>query len=165
MKFIIFVFTLRHMLKQRFLAITALLVSMLYLAGSTCVNFSVHTCSGSQKTDVTLFPEFQKESAGCCCQGFTSQLPAPVKSTISDPGCCKTTFRSFKANLNSFNVTVKTVANPSLQVISELPVRNCPTMERQCLAEYLPWLDHSPPLSGKSLIYFLHQIRIPYPVC
>jgi hypothetical protein len=158
---------IKRKVKRKIQAVLSCLLLVIFLAGTTGITLFIHTCSSSHKTEVSAYPEIFRHSTACCCEENSSTATPPSKETeINNPECCRNQQLLLKASLIGFPVTylqlIKATFFPIPLVDNTLlPVNQ----EHGSLAEYLPWLDHSPPLSGKSLVYFIHQIRIPSPVC
>ncbi|MCX6248170.1 MAG: hypothetical protein NTW10_10570 [Bacteroidetes bacterium] len=141
------------------------LLLLIFLAGSTGISFFVHTCGSSHKKDVFAFREIFHQDIGCCCVENDAAKTPPGTSSYSDDGCCKTSHLFVKAPFIGFPVTEKLTVNLS---VVELPMfsPSQPSPSEDSGISFVPYTDTSPPpLSGITLVYFLHQIRIPAPAC
>jgi len=138
------------------------------LAGTTGITFFIHTCSGSQKIEITAYPELFKHSFTCCCSDEntsqahnTSQLLG-----VKAPPCCKNQHLFLKSYVSTIPAAQSFSGSTILFTVHPADLLLQVTRYKQpAVADYIPWLDHSPPWSGKTLVYFIHQIRIPSPVC
>ena len=140
---------------------------LIFLAVGTGFTFFVHTCGSSHKTDVYVYKEVFNPKMSCCCD---ESGPGLTKSDLSmnyrDENCCRIVHLFIKAPFAGFPVLEK-ITLPSL-TIAGLP--QSPLFRQKPVADagysFIFKPDHSPPpISGTILVYFIHQIRIPSPVC
>ena len=144
---------------------TSFLFMMLaiFLTGTTGISFYVHECSSSQIKEVFAFPEILPNTVSCCCAEEVHgsvQSVEPV-SSFNEPDCCKNTHVYRKAVFTGFPVFYQ--FNPELLQIAIpadfLSLQH--NMEGAEIVSFTPRVDHPPPRSGKLLLHFLHQIKIP----
>ena len=143
------------------------LLLLIFLAGSTGISFYIHTCGTSHKKEVFAFREIFHQNIACCCdEDLTANVPTGSASNYNDADCCRISHLFIKAPFLGFPVVEKLLV-PTFHFI-EFPefalFRSQPTQDSK--ASFTPFHDPSPPpLSGIDLVHFLHQIRIPAPVC
>jgi hypothetical protein len=137
-----------------------------FLFSSTGISILHHICSTSNNDLVSIYPEFFKTAGSSCCEPDEANSPVePSESQIpqnfSAMPCCSNitsflkleivTLRAEKLVINSFTTCVPqyTLALPEIK-----------TNESFSIPGFF-FQFYSPPLSGKRLIYFLHQSKIP----
>ncbi len=149
----------------RYAAVCLLL--LIFLAGSTGISFFIHTCGTSHKKEVFIFREIFHQNIDCCCEeDHTANIPAGSASNYTDADCCRSLHLFIKAPFLGFPVFEKLLV-PTFHFL-EFPefalLRSQHVQDSK--ASFTPFHDPSPPpLSGIKLVHFLHQIRIPAPVC
>jgi hypothetical protein len=140
---------------------------LIFLAGSTGISFYVHTCGSSHKKEAFAFREIFNQKIACSCdENVPEKTPAGSGSNYMDQDCCTISHVFIKAPFLGFPVveklTVPTfhfIEHPEFALFRSLPVQDSK-------ASFIPFTDPSPPpLSGITLVHFLHQMRIPAPVC
>jgi hypothetical protein len=153
---------------RKILAVLSSFVVILFISGTTGVTLLIHTCSSSHTTEISAFPEFISHPSNCCCEEDSPShtIPTSARSEVNSPECCRNQHMLIKAPV----IGVVESANhlSSVAVSFFLPGRFFELIhktEQKLPSEYLPWLDHSPPPPGNNLIFFIHQIRIPFPAC
>jgi hypothetical protein len=143
------------------------LLLLIFLAGSTGVSFYIHTCGSSHKKEAFAFREIFNQKTGCSCEEILpSKVPDGSASTYLNEDCCKISHLFIKAPFIGFPVFEKLLVpvSQSLELPGSALLPSQTVLDSK--ASFIPFLDHSPPpLSGVCLVYFLHQIRIPAPVC
>jgi hypothetical protein len=153
-------------MKQAFRRFFLFLMLAVFLAGTTGVSFYVHECSSSQKREVAAFPELFNNTVSCCCAEEVngSALSGEQVSSISEPECCKNTHVYLKASFTGFPLFYQ--FNPEvLQTYILADFQSLQHNEKVVeILNFTPRVDHPPPRSGKILIHFLQQIKIPAPV-
>lgn len=137
---------------------------VVFLAGSTGITYSFHSCLSSGKTDLKLFPEIFSQSPSCCCES-ASENSMPFNAYFSEPDCCKTTWGFIKTVFTGIPLNYHFDKILSVEFLCHNVSLSIIWHPEPLSTVLIPPDDHSPPLSGTSLIYFLHQIRIPFPVC
>jgi hypothetical protein len=146
-----------------------LIILVIFLAGSTGITFSLHTCLSAGKTDVTVFPGLFEKNEGCCCGSdapASLASPDPLPASWDAPDCCVLSKVFFKTITFPAPETIK--MSPAVvdlfQIGQAFAETSCPTSRET--VNTLPLPDPSPPpLSGKLLVHFLHQVKIPFPAC
>ncbi len=143
---------------------------LVFLFGTTGLTVLRHTCISSKQNNVTVFPEFFKSSDDGCCENETTGYASACCSCHETAGthpqvdsspCCKSDLSFFK-----LEILTKTVDKLKLDVLNAFlhfrsnPLVSIPLFE-QPVFEYAHYQFHSPPLFGRTLVYFLHQIKIP----
>jgi hypothetical protein len=153
-------------MKQIFGTVFVLLMLAAFLTGTTGVSFYVHECSSSHTREVIAFPEIVNKTATCCCAGevhgsISSEEPI---SSFKEPDCCKNTHHYLKASFTGFPVFYQ--FNPDLlQKIIAADLLNMVSDNTDSdISNFTIRVDHPPPRSGKILVHFLQQIKIPAPV-
>jgi hypothetical protein len=153
---------MKHAVRISFL----FLVLVIFITWTTGVSFYIHECNSSHKKEVVAFPEIFNNNISCCCQdeihgSITSYEPV---SSFSEPECCRNTHVYLKASFTGFPMFYQ--FNPEVLqkviLLDFLSVQHNENVEE--IAFFAPRVDHPPPRSGKILIHFLHQVKIPAPV-
>jgi hypothetical protein len=146
---------------------SVLLLLLVFLAGNTGISFFVHTCGSTHEKDVFVYREIFHQQMSCCCEAdMMEQHSAHATAEFNDNDCCRISHLFVKASITALPVLEKiTVPETGIAIFPEFALlRNEQVMDSK--ASFIPFLDHSPPpLSGIRLVHFLHQIRIPAPVC
>ena len=142
------------------------LMLAVFLTGTTGVSFYVHECSSSNKREVVAFPELFNNTVSCCCaeemQGIA--LSDEPVSSFSEPECCQNTHVYLKASFTGFPLFYQ--FNPEV-LQKSFPAGFLSMQHNEKVLEiisFTPRVDHPPPRSGKILIHFLQQVKIPAPV-
>ncbi|MEI7500686.1 MAG: hypothetical protein WCK84_09595 [Bacteroidota bacterium] len=142
---------------------------IVFLFSTTGISILHHICNSSNNDTVTVYPEFFKIS-GCCCEADDTNndtndqedlIDSYIPQNISAMPCC--------SNINFFlKLEVVTLSTEKLVINSfkillpqySLPLPVATTDEFISVSNYI-FQFYSPPLFGKRLIHFLHQIKIP----
>jgi hypothetical protein len=142
------------------------LMLAIFLIGTTGVSFYIHECTSSQKKEVFAFPEILNQKVSCCCAEDVHGNAGSADPDLSykDPGCCKNIHVYLKASFTGvplfyqFNpdLTQKIIHSDFLTLL-----HNDTSVE---ITSFTSQVDHPPPRSGRSLVFFLQQIKIPAPV-
>jgi hypothetical protein len=139
------------------------LILAIFLAGTTGISFYLHECSSNHKRDIFVYPEISNKTASCCCADEVHGSLNSVEKVTSfkEPECCKNTHVYLKVTFTGFPVFYQfdqkllQIELPadflSLSINDQVPVN----------VDYKLSIDHPPPRYGKSLVHFLHQIKIP----
>ena len=153
-----------------FKSTSVLLLLLVFLAGSTGISLSVHTCGDSHKKDVLVYKEIFNQRFTCCCEeNMASQdgrdRPSPY-TEYSDNDCCRISHLFIKTPFAGFPVLEKIlVPQFDFPVYTEM-VNLKLASQQDSKSSCQHFSDHSPPpLSGIKLIISIHQIRIPESVC
>ena len=157
-----------HFMSSKILrAASVSLLLLVFLAGSTGISFFVHTCGSTHEKDVFAYREIFHQQMSCCCEAdMTGKHPAPATSEYNEDDCCRISHLFVKASITALPVLEKIIIpETGITLFPDFALlRSEQVMDSK--ASFIPFLDHSPPpLSGIRLIHFLHQIRIPDPVC
>ncbi|MGA3015406.1 MAG: hypothetical protein ABSD71_15385 [Bacteroidales bacterium] len=158
------------MISRIFKSTSILLLLLVFLAGSTGISISVHTCGDSHKKNVLVFKEIFNQKFSCCCeenaalQNDRNQLSAFAE--YSDNDCCRISHLFIKAPFAGFPILEKfSVPQFDFPVYTERANLKLTSLQ-DSKSSYQPFSDPSPPpLSGIKLIISIHQIRIPESVC
>ena len=150
-------------MKQIIRNLFTILILIVFLTGTTGVSFYIHECRSSNTREVFAFPEISNKAISCCCdkEVLVSIYSGESLPFIEQPPCCTNTHIYLKAALTGFPV--------SYQLTDNLKQADLPTYflnilydeQKYEMESHVSIVDHPPPLSGKSLVYFLHQIKIP----
>ena len=142
--------------------LAGLLLTAVLSAGSG-LSYTVHFCHGN-RSGFVLYPEITHSVAGCGCEKNEPGLKLPARTyavTINKSDCCK--------NLHFF----QKITTVSLQQFRPEPApffKLIPAATSLDLSLYCPVnpieipaaeASHPPPLTGKTLVFFLSQLRIP----
>jgi len=145
---------------QAFSKATAFFLVLMVTFASSGISYAVHYCHGTL-TSISVLPEILPSGVSCECDKNAPQKHSDEPDGIGRLSCCSNLFFYQKINLLSFNNPVK---------ISPIPVSfSVPLSETGLFRNFsLPYSDPIPendhyhiPIQGRSLILFLHQIRIP----
>lgn len=146
--------------------ISGLILLTIILFSSAGISFYLHECSCRGTNLYSVGTGFSGAQSFCCCSAEIPDSGAcDLISTIDDEGCCKDVvyfylipFGPDKTATVLEKVSEKILSSASLLIISEFI---------QPVKEKLIVRLHSPPekRSGKNLIFFIQQIKIPFPVC
>lgn len=141
-----------------------------FLFSTMGISILHHVCNSSHHNDITVYPEIFKTPGSPCC-GASVEVSCcadnpgtegdNASQVISAMPCCVSinsylkleilTLRSEKLILNNFTTLLSHDA---------LPMRDFTTVESASASDNL-FQFYSPPLTGKRLIHFLHQPKIP----
>lgn len=135
-----------------------------FLTGTTGVSFYIHTCSSANKRDVYAFPEIKKPAGSCCCDNEIHHGTSCNDHLVFDAvPCCTQQYLYFKAAFLSLVPCDHFVQFETVTPVAAtlLPVQNPELSPNVTYCRFLT--GKSPPLSGRDLVFFLHQIRIPSP--
>ena len=144
--------------------VVSLLMLVLFLTGTTGISFYIHTCSETHKRNIYAFPELVKPVSDCCTEDAISPMAENCNHPLGvDAACCKNehiylkaAFVSVPVTLQDFSILLNDCYFPhSTKII--FPVQD------NTFRDELLFSGNSPPISGKTLVFFIHQIRIPSP--
>jgi len=153
------------LMKKVIRALASIVLLAAFFSGTTGISFYIHTCSENHHRTVYIFPELIKPAANCCSEDDI----APVNSGRNLPGeviavpCCKNEHLYLKCIFQSVSHSrpeftgyhVKELPSSFLRVILYTPVA--------LLHKVFIHTANPPPVSGRLLVFFLHQVRIPVP--
>ena len=150
-------------MKQNIRSLFTLLILAVFLTGTTGVSFYIHECSSSNTREVVAFPEITNKAISCCCDQEVHGSIHTEESIpfIEEPPCCTNKRIYLKATFTGFPVSYQLTGKLNH---ADLPADFLSMLyedQKQEIARPVTIVDHPPPLSGKSLIHFLHQIKIP----
>jgi hypothetical protein len=148
-----------------------LFLLLVFLFGTTGLSVFHHFCHTSNQGNVTLYPElFQSPGSSCCgnesatgymCASYEPISADPLSQHIDASPCCKSTTTLFKLEILTEKVgklVLRTVSEPqplfSVSLITIQPFE-------QPLLKPAHFQFYSPPLFGKNLVHYLHQMKIP----
>ena len=134
-----------------------------FLFGITGLSIFHHTCTSSNQQRVSLYAEIYKAAPGSCCgdEAYEHSHHATSNQQFDAVPCCKSTNIFLTLQFTSERLpklvsqTVETADVPFLTQFCPVPASD----QKQPAAGL--FRVHSPPLFGKQLIHFLHQIKIP----
>ncbi|MEI7725546.1 MAG: hypothetical protein WCK09_10610 [Bacteroidota bacterium] len=148
-----------------------LFLLLVFLFGTTGLSVFHHFCHSSNHGSVTLYPEiFHSSGSSCCddeittgyaCASHETFTTDPLSQHVDAAPCCKSTSTLFK-----LEILTEKVEKLVLNTFSEQPPLFSVSLNTMPLFE-LPLLKpahyqfYSPPLFGKILVYYLHQMKIP----
>jgi hypothetical protein len=144
-------------------AVASLLLTIMIFA-SCGFSYNLHYCHGSL-AEATFFPGLSHQPKGCGCEtgsvpnvsGNEKQFPVHIQKT----SCCKNFAYYEKINTVSFN-DFSAISKLIRDLSTEAPLLP-EAFEFQAAIESssIRLVQHPPPVFGKTLVLYLHQIRIP----
>jgi hypothetical protein len=150
--------------------ICVLFLLLVFLYGTTGMSVLHHSCNSSNEKTLTVYPELFKNAGSSCCSedetGYVSGLhhcPSEngLPATVDAVPCCKSNISFFKLEILSeraYNAVIAQVGD--LITMKAAPVISATAAEQPVLNT--PYFQfYSPPLFGKLLIHYLHQMKIP----
>ena len=147
-----------------------LFLLLIFLFGTTGLSLLHHTCNSSKENNVTAYPEFFKTSGSSCCEdefiGYASAnqeafTPDVLSQHLDAAPCCKTTVAFFKLLILTERVEKLTITDVSAHKPLVPVSLNTILPFEQPLLKPAHFQFHSPPLYGKTLVYYLQQLKIP----
>ena len=145
--------------------IGTLFLLVIFLFGITGLSVFHHTCGSSHKDKVTLYAEIFKAAPGSCCEGealkYASGCLEDMTRKFDATPCCKSTNTFLSLHIvteRHDKLVIKGFASIPISFPASLPVF--------ILTDPIPGSSvyfqfYSPPLTGKQLVHYLHQIKIP----
>ena len=147
-----------------------LFLLMVFLFGTTGISVLHHICNSSNKQYVTAYPEIFNNAGSSCCEeestGYTSAIHGDgpdetMPQNIASEPCCKNIASFFKLQILTERVE-KLVLNITSEHQPLYPVSVSPSPNVvQPLLQPVHFQFYSPPLFGKLLVHYLHQMKIP----
>ena len=138
---------------------------MVFLFGITGLSIFHHTCSSSNQDKISVYAEIYKGAPVSCCEdetfGSSPVNPADLPQNFQSAPCCKSTNYFLALQIISerlYRIEVKDVTPISSPLPLPLPEFST---DNQLLVHSVYFQFYSPPLFGKQLIHYLHQIKIP----
>ncbi len=137
----------------------AILVTLIYLLGSTGISFYSHTCSSSKINKTIVYPGLFKSAVSCCC---SSTSDTDNSTEVDTASCCKSAttiiklFSRYIPSVNTITVSPEATVEPCLSLQNE------PVSDKSELSATSHGLEfYPPPPFGRRLLHFLHQIKVP----
>ena len=138
---------------------------VVFLFGIMGISIFHHTCSSSNEDRISVYAEIFKEAPGSCCEGETIDvLPvnfSDLPQNFAPTPCCVSTNSFLMLHFISERLDKLTVKDVSQTPLLSLPLLRVCSIENQLEVHPVYFQFYSPPLFGKQLIHFLHQIKIP----
>jgi len=152
---------------KHFKNICTLILLVIFLAGSNGISFFHHFCSCSNTLSTLLYPGVLSAPATCCDRECSAMVPVTdaASSTHLDPApCCKILRVYYRLLVNSSPVRQDSLQLPYFGTLQVLDSDQTCHREMKIPKFNVFFEFQSPPLYGRSLITYLHQIKIPLPV-
>ena len=146
----------------------ALLV--LIMISNTGISTYTHECRSEKKSVFALYPEILGSPSSCCAYrmaaGSCGLEDSSPETSIKEPDCCMSSYK-FSRLASFYKSNVRTGFKPLdlNPVILQFPVVEQDKSAITSLFQQYLGLSESPPLYGKKLLYFLHIVKIPEPLC
>lgn len=148
-----------------------LFLLLVFLFGTTGLSVFHHFCHSSNHGNVTLYPEiFQTSASSCCgeesttgyaCASHETFAADPLSQHIDAAPCCKSTSSFFKLEILTEKAGKLVLNTVSVQhPLYSVSLLLFETLE-QPLLKPAHFQFYSPPLFGKVLVHYLHQMKIP----
>lgn len=132
---------------------------------SVGISFYLHECGCRQTTLISIEAGYSEADAFCCCAAEPeSSKSSSCDSGLDEEGCCKDKYFFLLLPVGPDNAKVST---PDLKVKIIAQINFLPAPENEIPDFTSGEISiHSPPAikSGKKLVFFLSQIKIPFPV-
>jgi len=145
----------------------ALLLLIVFLVGSNGISFLHHFCSGSNTSSTIVFPGVFKEATSCCEDVISFAVLgdlSPSSANLDPVPCCKSSLVYYRLMVTSTRADQVILHLPAGPVFLFASIDQ-PSPEAMDIPGTNAFFEfHSPPLFGRSLITYLHQIKIPLPV-
>lgn len=146
------------------------MILLVFLLGTTGLSVFHHICRMEHEDRVSVFPGFytdpgssccSDETDGTCCACTANAAHNCSRESFSTDPCCKNVASFFR--LEILTLRVEKLSLPALEagpVPERIAARQC--LETELRIEPAAILTfHPPPLSGRNLVNYLHQIKIP----
>ncbi len=164
----VFLLEIKLMLKGIIINTMSLALAAIILVATSGFNVFKHSCRTEKTTEISfIIPEFEcvhsdqvydADLPSCC------QLPTTDEEGESciESKCCDTEHYLVKLNIT---LNLQDYSNKIIQEFEPVTAGQEPdiTSPRREINQIVICDDLPPPLSGKSLHIFLHQLNIPYP--
>lgn len=160
-----FLLTLHHEnMMKIFRSIGFILILLVFIFSTSGITFFQHVCQSSQKVQIAVYPElFDGQLSGCCTDEATGYSDTPVKTTAQvDASPCCISSRSYLRLLILTDRSKDQVftLQPLLLFLGPGLIPE-PRIDTRIFSQNVFFEFYSPPLSGRLLIHFLHQIKLP----
>ncbi len=162
----VFLLEIKLMLKEMLRNTIALMMAVIVLVSTSGFTVFKHSCSTEQTTEFSLLiPEFncehyQEEASlpACCCA-----IPIPEdEESYNSSKCCDTDTFVVKLNITVQLTDYDKSEYINVAILPVLAAKDLHTEDDKnrhiIVSNNLP-----PPLAGKALHIYLHQLNIPYP--
>lgn len=152
------------MIRRVFNRILVIIILAALVVGSSGIHIRIHDCSGSKKKDYLAYPEFQSGTKGGCCavDPKSKDDHQSTQTRVKKTACCK--LNTITLKVNPFEHQYTTQASvliapefPSLLLSDEA----LPADDTNIVACNSPPNIEPEKLSGKELVYYINQLRIP----
>lgn len=146
--------------------ISGFILLTIILFSSVGISFYLHECDCRGTNLYSVGTGFSGPKSFCCCSSETPiSSSCDLVDTFDADGCCKDLVYFYLLPFGPEKAISGFLKFSDKVLFSFVPVKVSET-GHTLKTETIPLL-HSPPdkLSGKNLIYFIQQIKIPSPVC
>ena len=150
--------------------IAVLLLLMAFLFGITGLSVRHHICKSSNQTTVTVYPEIFKSSGSSCCEdestgyscaAYSNRALDVMPLNIDAAACCINRASFLKLEILSERIQKQAlIVDHAPMPVYPVSISTEPTVE-QPLLQPAHFQFYSPPLFGKALACYLHQLKIP----
>lgn len=142
--------------------IGTLIIALVFLLGSTGISFYHHTCFSSNTQKTTVYPGIFKPAVSCCC-GSTSDSDGNSggDSSIDVASCCKSVTSVIKLRPGYLPATNSIFFAPETTILAIVLNPTLSTEDMPGIQTYRFFEFYSPPFTGKALVHFLHQLKVP----
>ena len=147
--------------------IAVFLILGIFLYTVTGVSVWHHHCNSSREDHIAFYPELFGTGSSCCGeeetmpQNYSKSARQSDHQAVEEAPCCKSTLTFLKADILPFTpgkTRIGGIESGTMTPNCQINLFNAVEPEPKPV-----WLRfHSPPpVYGKKLIHFLHQIKIP----
>ena len=150
--------------------IGVILLLLVFLFGTTGLSVLRHICNSSHEKNITVYPEFFKSSGDACCDDETTGYASAcsiehekdaIPQNVEAMPCCITTISLFKLEILTEQIHKLTIgAAHAFLPLGPFLLLTIPDYKQPRL-EPAHFQFFSPPLFGKLLVQYLHQMKIP----
>ena len=139
---------------------------LLMIISSLGISFYLHNCSCSGDTSIGLGTEFSDHNMGSCCTSCTAGSENKHhEPAFTKKGCCQNWLYFYLLPVAPDHA-VKYLSPLTEKILFNIiSVFNADTAPESLDRSFTLMHDPPAPRSGKLLIYFLRQIKIPFLVC
>lgn len=146
------------------------LLLLVFLFGTTGISVFHHICSSSNQEDVSVYPEFFKKSgSGCCvdeetgyaCSQRVNSCNEALGQHIDASPCCISILSFFKLDILTVRAHQLLINDVLVQLVdyTDSLITTLSADRPFIIPGHFQFF--SPPLFGKVLVHFLHQMKIP----
>ena len=142
------------------------LLLMFITISSVGISFYLHECGCRDTTLFSLEAGYSEANEFCCCSAEPqSTTENSCSNEVAQEGCCKDQYYFILLPFGPEKTTteIKPLFGKTLNLLSTAVV-----LESEALNLRQPEMQPNPPpllLSGKLFVYFIQQIKIPFPIC